>query len=203
MSIKRKIIFLGDSLTYGYGIKRRDIWTQIIAESTNIECVNKGINGDTTTGMLARFNEDVINEKPNYVHIMGGTNDLICGLNPNTIKANIMAMTQQALSKRIIPLIGISPKALVSAIKEPWKSFSDFDRVNTQADISYEALYSYSQCFNIKLINYQCELLQIIKDKSLHIEDIFLDGLHLNEIGNKELASIFIQNFQIKSTPSL
>lgn len=55
-----KIVCLGDSLTYGFGVSRSNSWTNIVNEETRLEIVNKGINGDTTSGMLARFNEDVV-----------------------------------------------------------------------------------------------------------------------------------------------
>ena len=74
-----KIVCLGDSLTYGFGVSRSNSWTNIVNKETRLEIVNKGINGDTTSGMLARFNEDVVKNSPDIVFIMGGTNDFIAG----------------------------------------------------------------------------------------------------------------------------
>lgn len=66
-----KIVCLGDSLTYGYGVPRRDCWVSLAAEATGHTLVNRGINGDTTGGMLARFGRDVLSEQPDRVLLMG------------------------------------------------------------------------------------------------------------------------------------
>ena len=41
-----KIVCLGDSLTYGFGVSRSNSWTNIVNKETRLEIVNKGINGD-------------------------------------------------------------------------------------------------------------------------------------------------------------
>ncbi len=189
------IVFIGDSLSYGYGVKRKAVWTHLIDQQSEDRCINKGVNGDTSGGMLARFSADVLSEKPDYVHIMGGSNDLICGVSPEIVYANIMALTQQAFAKNIQPIIGIPPKALISAIKEPWKSFSDFERVNKALDLYAQWLYRYSTCFNVRLIDYPKALDVLLEEHRLSFEEILLDGLHFNEDGNKLLASIFIKAF--------
>ncbi|MCG8484577.1 MAG: GDSL-type esterase/lipase family protein [Clostridia bacterium] len=74
-----KIVCIGDSLTSGYGVKKSEAWTSIVEEKYGIEMINKGISGDTTTGMLARFYKDVVEHKPMYVMLMGGINDLEMG----------------------------------------------------------------------------------------------------------------------------
>ncbi|XEC97410.1 GDSL-type esterase/lipase family protein [Paenibacillus tarimensis] len=42
---------------------------------TNALIVNRGISGDITLNMVQRFAADVLQLKPKYVHIMGGTNN--------------------------------------------------------------------------------------------------------------------------------
>ena len=50
-----KLIRIGDSLTFGYGVHLSQRWTRLCAQETGWELVNEGINGDTTGGMLARM----------------------------------------------------------------------------------------------------------------------------------------------------
>ena len=76
-----KLVCLGDSLTYGYGVPRRDCWVSRVAECTGHTLVNRGINGDTSGGMLARFGRDVLDERPDRVLLLGGANDIIFGGN--------------------------------------------------------------------------------------------------------------------------
>lgn len=72
-----KLVCLGDSLTYGYKVKPSETWPSLVKQKLNIEVLNKGINGDTTMGMLGRYNFDVRSESPSHVILMGGGNDLI------------------------------------------------------------------------------------------------------------------------------
>ncbi len=79
-----KLICIGDSLTFGYGVHLSQRWTRLCAQETGWELVNEGINGDTTGGMLARMQGGVLAElregglgadRP-YVLLMGGSNDV-------------------------------------------------------------------------------------------------------------------------------
>lgn len=58
--------------------------------------IDKGISGQNTTQMLARFQKDVIALNPKVVVIMGGTNDLAQGVSKENIVANISAMAEMA-----------------------------------------------------------------------------------------------------------
>src|SRR5665647_575487 len=87
-----KIVCIGDSLTQGFGVSNRENWVALMNKSSKVEFINKGINGDTTSGMLSRFNKDVIEEKPKIVIIMGGLNDIIVENSPGGIQSNIMSM---------------------------------------------------------------------------------------------------------------
>jgi acyl-CoA thioesterase-1 len=71
-----KLVCMGDSLTFGFKMTRKNSWPQIVGENLKIDVKNKGICGDTTAGMLSRFGREVVEEKPEYVLIMGGSNDL-------------------------------------------------------------------------------------------------------------------------------
>jgi lysophospholipase L1-like esterase len=53
---------------------------------------NKGINGNTTTQMLARFNDDVLAQSPGYIIIWGGSNDIATDVSASTIENNLSAM---------------------------------------------------------------------------------------------------------------
>ena len=57
-----KLICIGDSLTFGYGVHLSQRWTRLCAQETGWELVNEGINGDTTGGMLARMQGGVLAE---------------------------------------------------------------------------------------------------------------------------------------------
>jgi len=102
-----KIVCLGDSLTYGFGVRRAKVWTKLAENKLqeeyklHIEVINEGICGDTSGGMLSRFHNSVFLQKANIVHIMGGGNDFMVGAGLELVKSNIMAMTHQAAAKHI------------------------------------------------------------------------------------------------------
>ncbi|MGA9287224.1 MAG: GDSL-type esterase/lipase family protein, partial [Anaerobacillus sp.] len=71
-------IFLGDSLTDYYE------WGEALSD---YEVLNRGIAGDTTTGVLNRIDE-VVKAKPDRIYLLIGINDLIAGQSVNKIETN-------------------------------------------------------------------------------------------------------------------
>ncbi|MBF8984295.1 hypothetical protein IZY60_12175 [Lutibacter sp. B2] len=75
-----KIVCIGDSLTYDYGVNREEAWINLIENRYDVQILNKGINGDTTERMVSRFYMDIVRNNPSHAIIMGGSNDLITGV---------------------------------------------------------------------------------------------------------------------------
>ena len=101
------IVALGDSLTYGYPYSPPFSWVNLMAERLGIPCVNKGLCGDTTAGMLRRFTRHVLSFAPAYVIIMGGTNDLLRSVGVEVIVDNVELLIEMARQNGIVPVIGI------------------------------------------------------------------------------------------------
>lgn len=78
-----RVVFLGDSIT--------DLW-RLNEYFTGRDFVNRGISGQTTSQMLARFRQDVIELNPKVVVILGGTNDIAAGTAPRQIEDNLAMM---------------------------------------------------------------------------------------------------------------
>jgi acyl-CoA thioesterase-1 len=181
-----KIVCLGDSLTYGYGVRRSKVWTKLAENKQQIEIINEGICGDTSSGMLSRFYNSVYLQKPNVVHIMGGINDFIVGSGMGLVKSNLMAMAHQAAAKYIKPIIGIPTIIDKGNIIQDWAGFADFSLVIKELDTYRKWLIEFCMTFNIKYIDYYTEF-----DKLRGAEDVYIDGLHLNDRGNEIMAEIF------------
>ncbi len=66
-----RVVFIGDSIT--------DFWAKDHASKffPGKPYVGRGISGDSTDGMVMRFQQDVIALHPSAVVILGGTNDVI------------------------------------------------------------------------------------------------------------------------------
>lgn len=126
MDAGRRLVFvaLGDSLTrgfqpydpsspFGYDIPYTDFLDNLIItelsrkgiEDIDVNVVNLGINGDTTRGMLGRFDGQVAPEEPGYVIILGGINDLFMGVPPESIMENLMGLYEKTRQ------IGATPMA--------------------------------------------------------------------------------------------
>lgn len=97
-----KLICIGDSLTFGYGVRPSQRWTRLCAQETGWEIVNEGISGDTTGGMLVRLRallaeRDICVQRP-LVLLMGGANDIFFSGTDTGARANMGAMLNQLLS---------------------------------------------------------------------------------------------------------
>jgi lysophospholipase L1-like esterase len=76
------VVFLGDSITQGWGDDFHGIFG-------SMKAANRGISGDTTRGMLVRLDEDVLALDPSAVVMLMGTNDLDDGATPKVIAGNV------------------------------------------------------------------------------------------------------------------
>jgi len=125
MDKSRRLVFvaLGDSLTRGfqpydpsssfvYGIPYTDFLDNLIItelsrrgmDDVDIYVINLGINGDTTRGMLGRFDRQVAPEEPGYVIILGGINDLFMGVPPESIMENLRGIYEKTLQIGATPI---------------------------------------------------------------------------------------------------
>ncbi|EQF25302.1 GDSL-like Lipase/Acylhydrolase family protein [Clostridioides difficile CD160] len=187
-----KIVCLGDSLTYGFGVSRSNSWTNIVNKETRLEIINKGINGDTTSGMLVRFNEDVVKNSPDIVFIMGGTNDLIVGAGNEVINSNIMAMVHQAYSKNIIPIIGIPLKPDIPNVREDWSCFTDFNIVSKKLELYNYWVKKFSVTFNTDFVDFYSKYNESMEREGY--KKLYFDGLHPTKEGHRIMADIFINS---------
>lgn len=46
------IVCIGDSLTEGLGVNKENAWPALLRSELNVEVINRGISGDTTSGMI-------------------------------------------------------------------------------------------------------------------------------------------------------
>ena len=79
---KGSVVFLGDSITAGWGDGFRDRFP-------GMKLANRGIGGDTTRGMLIRLADDVLAVDPAAIVLLAGTNDIEVGIEPEVIDRNL------------------------------------------------------------------------------------------------------------------
>lgn len=173
---ENRVVFFGDSIT--------DIWHLD-------ECfparpyVNRGIGGQTTSQMLVRFRQDVIDLHPKVVVILAGTNDIAGNTGPisnEDIEANLSSMADLARSNGIrvifsslLPVHNYTDKSKDFFAQRP---MSRIFAVNSW-------LKEYCAKNNIIYLDYFPAL---VDDKGLMKKDLADDGLHPNAAGFKIMA---------------
>jgi lysophospholipase L1-like esterase len=78
---RNAVVFLGDSITQGWGSLKQDF--------PGLKTANRGISGDVTRGVLCRLKEDVLDLDPKAVVLLIGTNDLEENGDPEVIARNV------------------------------------------------------------------------------------------------------------------
>ncbi|MDP9052830.1 MAG: GDSL-type esterase/lipase family protein [Acidobacteriota bacterium] len=90
-----RVVFMGDSIT--------DFW-RLNEYFTGRDFINRGIGGQTTLQMLARFRQDVEALNPKAVVVLGGANDIAAGISVAQIEENLATMGELAKARGIRPV---------------------------------------------------------------------------------------------------
>ena len=189
-----KIICLGDSQTFSYGLHRADKWTTLLGEATGFEVINAGINGDTSGGMLARLRYDVIDQKPDVVMVMGGGNDFIMGCSLEIVKANFMAIVQQCLAAKIRVFAASELLVYPELVNPEYKKLADFDEVNRKLYDFGRWLPDFCNTFpGVEFIDLQNQYLNAAEGGLKYSAD----GLHPTKEGAKIVAKILTNVFNV------
>jgi lysophospholipase L1-like esterase len=124
-TLPSRIYCMGDSIT-NFGFYETQLNTLL---GNDWVVANYGISGNTTTQMLARFQQEIVN--PNcvdYVIIMGGVNDLAASANATSIQANLQAMYDMAHNAGI---------KVIAMTVTPWKGSASW---TSTKQIQHDAL---------------------------------------------------------------
>lgn len=134
-----KVVCIGDSLTFGYGVNQDESWFAKVSEDlANIEFVNKGIPGNTTNDMLLRFEKDVVEISPKYVLVMGGTNDVLMGCEVDSISSRIIQLINNSKNSGIIPILIIQPPVNENVKEKKWFLDCDYKMANASLEVFRE-----------------------------------------------------------------
>jgi lysophospholipase L1-like esterase len=146
--MEKELVFVafGDSLTVGFQsptpgdeLPRPTPYTEFLKERTKkmtdldmagavrVEFLNRGVVGELTKDMLDRFDQDVVKADPDFVIILGGSNDLGWGVEPQSVAGNLAEMYREAVRHGIrfiactVPSIlgfdeGIPPRLLLNRL---------------------------------------------------------------------------------------
>jgi acetyl esterase/lipase/lysophospholipase L1-like esterase len=173
---KPRVIFIGSSGT--------ENWAGLDPAFFTNGYNNRGISGQTTTQMLVRFREDVIDLKPAAVVILGGINDIAQNTGPISVEdifGNIQSMAELAKANHIrVVLSSLTPAALI-----PWRPA--INPVKKIIDLN-KIIKAYAAKMGFAYIDYYSAL--VTGDNKALNPKYTNEGLHMNLAGYKVMEPI-------------
>jgi lysophospholipase L1-like esterase len=182
------VVFIGDSITAFFNLPGLGLaeW------SRHPNWTNKGISGQTSGQVQARFETDVVDLKPAIVVILVGTNDVYPGWTPESSEANVEQMVEMASSAGIKVVLGTIPPwncidqtvcGLASLVDSTLSRYARIDEWNAW-------LKQYAADHGIVVADYWGGL--VSDDQERYPTALTLDGVHPSAQGYVILASIAV-----------
>ena len=175
---ENRVVFYGDSIT--------DIW-KLDESFPGKPYVNRGIGGQTTSQMLVRFRQDVINLQPKAVVILAGTNDIAGNtgkISNEDIAANLASIAELArahgikvIFSSILPVHNYTPESQDFFAQRPMERILALNRW----------LKDYCGANGLVYLDYFGAM---VDDKRLLKRDLAQDGLHPNKAGFAIMAPL-------------
>jgi acyl-CoA thioesterase-1 len=182
-SQSKKVIFFGDSLTAGLGLENPEdsfpnlLFERIKKTRTDIELVNAGVSGDTTSGGLSRL-DWVISQGVDYFILELGANDGMRGVPSEVIESNLKEIIQRVRKK--------NPKVKILLVR--MYTFPNFGPVYTK---KFAQVYpKVAKEMKVTLTPFLLE--KVAGQKELNQKD----GIHPTKEGHQILANTLWSSFQ-------
>jgi len=172
---RKNILFLGDSITAGYGLELSQAYPALIqakidSKGWNFKVINAGQSGDTTAGGLNRLNWLLKNHVDVLVLELGG-NDGLRGLPVETSKQNLQAIIDGTKAK--YPEV----KIILAGMKVPPNMGADYAK---QFNVTFPDLAKKNQA---ALIPFILEGVGGVRELNL------ADGIHPTAKGHERVAA--------------
>ena len=187
-----KIVCIGDSLTYGYGVHSKECWVKLLHKNLNIEIINKGVNGDTTAGILSRSYKDILQLNPSHVILMAGTNDILLNYPIDNIIDNIKFLLKEIKDNNITPILALQPPVIDELAKTHWDEYINYNKVNEHLFQYIQKIRTFALENNIDIIDFYNTFIKLND-----IASLYSDGIHPNSKGHKLMFETIIKLYTI------
>ena len=175
---ENRVVFFGDSIT--------DIW-HLDQSFPDKPYINRGIGGQTTSQMLVRFRQDVIDLQPKVVVILAGTNDIAGNsgkISNEDIERNFATMAELARVHRIrVVFSSILPVSNYTPKSQEFFNSRPMSRIVALNDW----LKGYCAAGGSVYLDYFHAMLD---EKGMLKRDLADDGLHPNQAGFAIMAPL-------------
>ncbi|MBD65532.1 MAG: arylesterase [Halobacteriovoraceae bacterium] len=167
-----KIVFIGDSLTEGYGIEQKYSYPQLVEqklkkEGVSVEVINGGVSGSTSASGLSRL-KWFLKSKPTHVFLALGANDGLRGLKVSETQKNLAKIIEMAQEKKI--------KVILAGMKMP-------------PNYGKEYTADFKKIFPALAKKYDLPLVPLLIEKTAGRKEYNIqDGIHPNQKGHELIA---------------
>jgi len=189
VNAKLDFVFIGDSITHFWLLHQ-------YFDHIDVTLVNRGIGGDTPANILNRFESDVIQLHPRYVHVWTGINELwnadakALEAIPETA-ARIRTIAQRATAAKITPILcSVTPLAEAGLHKPPSRKVEvPTERsVNQAVPVLNQQIREIARELNGIYVDYYSGVLD---ETGQRLRPEYTDdGVHFNDTGKKQLTKI-------------
>jgi lysophospholipase L1-like esterase len=179
---KGGVVFVGDSITEGFPIHEMLEYDKPM--------YNRGISGDTTSGVLIKLKDEIFELEPTKVFLLIGTNDLGQGKEPDEIVRRIEEICLYI--KKSLPEVELYIESIYPVNRSEFVNLLPIPivgiRTNDAIQLMNNAIREIAAKNNLTFIDFYSKL---IDDAGQLRKDYSYDGLHLSikgyEIVKEEL----------------
>ena len=166
---KPLILFVGDSLTAGFGVDVKDCFVSLLQKDfekmkIDLQTRNAGISGETSSGTLERI-DWLVASKPKFIFLCIGSNDGLRGISVDLYRNN--------LEQIILKIQKANIKLILAGIKLPINYGAEY--IHDMESVPIDLAEKYS------LLNYPYLIEGVAADPKLNQADF----IHPNEKGHR------------------
>ena len=175
---------MGDSFTFGYGVSAARRWTALCGQMLGMELVNCAVSGNTTGGMLARLEYQMDRVKPGMVLLMGDS--MISCSAAVTPPPEAIWGPWAILRQDGAPFLCSEHRPCPARHSGEVNGLADLEQVGEQAAV-YQDWIRRMCGYWLPAAGSHQKLIRVAPGGTAS-ERHFLDGLHMNEEGNRAIA---------------
>ena len=126
LSSSSVILAYGDSLTYGYNVKRSESYPAKLEVLTGISVINSGVSGEVSAQGLKRLPKVLDEHHPQLLILCHGGNDLLRKMDLEEMESNIRGMIQLSLDRDIpVILLGVPKPGIFLSSFDVYKKIAN------------------------------------------------------------------------------